>query len=619
MAATLNPMPAPGAQAQSCRNNSSLDWASNQAHYLKVIASVFDDYCTDLPQDYADLASDETSSSDEKTSSKCYQCANCGARASQQPTTTSAQTKRGTCRKVRKASNEGVQDKEESSIREMGAETKAPASPLVLPSQRHGDAAAGDAQVHDNAWVKFMTWLRWYPADMDAKEKHLVLKLDLMILIYGCLCFFTKYLSQASLTNAYVTGMKEELEMFGNELNYAIITFWSSYCVFMIPACYYLTRFPVNVVLPLCEIGWGLATFGLAWARNVETVYAMRFFVGLFEACSFTGVIYVIGSWMRKTEIARRIALFYAAAPLGTMFAGYLQTAAYHGLGGVGGLSGWRWLFIVDAIITIPISFLGFFVFPDVPHRSKPRCLNETEHRLACARIEGETAPAQLKVSRDIFGRVFTRWHFYLFVALWSIGNQNNQIPGSPFSLYLKAKSDLYSITQINTLPTVATAISIVTAFVTCAIADKIGRFWPLLLAVTVPTIISHALLVAWHIGETGRVAAFTISGFEGALFPLSMSWATVTMANDAEERAVVTASMNAIGQAIVAWSQLLQFPAVKAPRFNTGFLAGLITSVIQFLVVFVIMHFAHKEKKRKAQEAQEAVGFGVEKDEEQL
>ncbi|RBQ82219.1 hypothetical protein VDGD_09819 [Verticillium dahliae] len=475
---------------------------------------------------------------------------------------------------------------------------------------------SGEDETGENAWIRLMTVVHWYPRDMPSKEKKLVLKLDLMILVYGCLCFFTKYLDQASLTNAYVTGMREELGMFANELNYAVITFWSSYCVFMIPACYYLTRYPVNVVLPLCEIGWGTATFGLAWAQNVDTVYAMRFFVGLFEACSFTGVIYVIGSWMRKREIARRVALFYMAAPLGTMFAGYLQTAAYRGLTGVGGLSGWRWLFIVDAIITIPISFLGFFVFPDVPHRSRPRCLSPDEHAFARARLAGQTAPSQLKVSRDIFARVFRRWHWYLFVALWSIGNQNNQIPGSPFSLYLRANNDLYSVTRINTLPTVATAVSIVTAFTACAVADRIARFWPLLLAVSMPTVVAHALLVAWHIGEAGRVAAFTIGGFEGALFPLTMAWATVAMAGDAEERAVVTASMNAIGQAIVAWSQLLQFPAVEAPRFKKGFLGGLITSVVQFGVIFAIMWFAHREDVTKR--ASEEYSDGQPGDEEQ-
>ncbi|CAG9946571.1 unnamed protein product [Clonostachys rosea f. rosea IK726] len=470
--------------------------------------------------------------------------------------------------------------------------------PLASASATVIESDKNQQNINENAWIRLMTVLHWYPKDMPAVEKKLVLKLDLMILIYGCLCFFTKYLDQASLTNAYVTGMKEELNMLGNELNYATIAFWSSYCVSMIPACYYLTRYPVNIVLPLCEIGWGITTFGLAWARNVETVYAMRFFVGLFEACSFTGVIYVIGSWMRKTEIARRVAFFFAAAPLGTMFAGYLQTAAYRGLRGVGGLSGWRWLFIVDAIITIPISFLGFFVFPDVPHRKKPRCLNEEEHKLACDRIAGQTAPSQLKVSRDIFARVFRRWHWYLFVALWSIGNQNNQVSGTPFSLYLKGNSDIYSIMQINTLPTVATAISIITAFVTCTIADRIEKFWPMLLTVTIPVVVSHALLVAWNVGESGRLAAFMISGVEGGLFPLSMSWATVTMANDAEERAVVTASMNAIGQAIVAWSQLLQFPAVEAPRFETGFLSGLITSVVQFGIIGLLIWFSNRRNK---------------------
>ena len=62
-----------------------------------------------------------------------------------------------------------------------------------------------EAHVKENAWIKLMTLLHWYPKDMPTIEKKLILKLDLMILIYGCLCFFTKYLDQASLTNAYVT------------------------------------------------------------------------------------------------------------------------------------------------------------------------------------------------------------------------------------------------------------------------------------------------------------------------------------------------------------------------------------------------------------------------------
>jgi hypothetical protein len=53
-------------------------------------------------------------------------------------------------------------------------------------------------------WIRFMTFLHWYPRDMPYDEKSLTLKLDLSILIFGCLSFFTKYLDQQSITNAYV-------------------------------------------------------------------------------------------------------------------------------------------------------------------------------------------------------------------------------------------------------------------------------------------------------------------------------------------------------------------------------------------------------------------------------
>ncbi|KAM5356726.1 hypothetical protein ACJ41O_003372 [Fusarium nematophilum] len=212
--------------------------------------------------------------------------------------------------------------------------------------------------IHENLWIRFMTAVGWYSSEMPSSEKLVVLKLDLSILIFGCLSFFTKYLDQQSLTNAFVSGMREEIGLWGNELNYITATFWASYCGAMIPACYFMTRYPANVVLPSLELGWGLATFGLAWVKNVEAIYAMRFFVGLFECCSFTGTIYVIGSWYKPNEVARRIALFFIASPGGTMFAGYLQAAAYTNLNGVHGLAGWRWLFIIDGIITIGIAFL---------------------------------------------------------------------------------------------------------------------------------------------------------------------------------------------------------------------------------------------------------------------
>jgi ACS family pantothenate transporter-like MFS transporter len=57
----------------------------------------------------------------------------------------------------------------------------------------------------DGPWIRFLTWLKWYPKDMPHLEKKLILKLDLLILVFGCLSFFTKYLDQQAITNAYVS------------------------------------------------------------------------------------------------------------------------------------------------------------------------------------------------------------------------------------------------------------------------------------------------------------------------------------------------------------------------------------------------------------------------------
>jgi ACS family pantothenate transporter-like MFS transporter len=80
----------------------------------------------------------------------------------------------------------------------------------------------------------------------------------------------------------------------------------------------------------------------------------------------------------------------------------------------------------------------------------------------------------------------------------------------------------------------------------------------------------------------------------------MTMSWASVVMANDAEERAVVMASMNAIGQAIAAGTQVVQWPATSAPNFQTGFRSALGTTVAQLFMVGVILLFSSRELRNR-------------------
>lgn len=98
------------------------------------------------------------------------------------------------------------------------------------------------------------------------------------------------------------------------------------------------------------------------------------------------------------------------------MVSGYLQAAAYTHLSGVAGMPGWRWLFIIDGIITIPVALAGFLLFPGIPDSPRAFFLSESEVALAKKRLERARVHRAGKLSLDVFKRTLRRWHIWLFV-----------------------------------------------------------------------------------------------------------------------------------------------------------------------------------------------------------
>lgn len=79
----------------------------------------------------------------------------------------------------------------------------------------------------------------------------------------------------------------------------------------------------------------------------------------------------MLGSWYGPNQLGKRVALFEQASAIAGMFSGYLQAGLYRGMNGKGGLAGWKWLFIFDAIISIPIAVWGYFAIPDLPSNTR--------------------------------------------------------------------------------------------------------------------------------------------------------------------------------------------------------------------------------------------------------
>jgi ACS family pantothenate transporter-like MFS transporter len=102
----------------------------------------------------------------------------------------------------------------------------------------------------------------WYPPGTTKADKKLLHKIDFFILTYACFNYFIKWLDQANLSNAYVSGMKEDLNMLGNQFNLATTMYNIGAILGSIISNLIITRVSPRYWLPACELAWGLFTIG---------------------------------------------------------------------------------------------------------------------------------------------------------------------------------------------------------------------------------------------------------------------------------------------------------------------------------------------------------------------
>lgn len=75
----------------------------------------------------------------------------------------------------------------------------------------------------------------WDTFDKSPEERRFLFKLDAVILTFASLGYFIKYLDQVNISNAYVSGMKEDLGLYGNQLNIMTTTWTVGYVIGEIP------------------------------------------------------------------------------------------------------------------------------------------------------------------------------------------------------------------------------------------------------------------------------------------------------------------------------------------------------------------------------------------------
>ncbi|KIY67448.1 pantothenate transporter liz1 [Cylindrobasidium torrendii FP15055 ss-10] len=436
-------------------------------------------------------------------------------------------------------------------------------------------------------------------------ERKLVRKLDFGILVVACLGFFMRYLDSANLANAYVSGMKEDLVLNGNEYTYMGTCYTVAYALFQIPGTMMVTRVRPSYFLFACEVGWGIFTFAQAGAQNAGQMYAFRFCVGLFEAPFFPSLLYVLGSWYNKYELAKRMAIFHLSGSLGSAFGGYLQAAIYETLDGARGIAGWRWLYIVCGCMTIPCGLAVLFLLPDLPSNSRAWYLTEEERDFALDRAvaSGKSQPGERKINLDLVKRMFTSWKWYAFVLGYTIYGISCQA-GDYFSIWLKSAG--YSVAERNVIPSCARLLNALCIFLWGFGSDLSGSRFAFVFGPLAYGLLPTGVLAFWPKSQGFKLFAFFTSGVQ-LMTAVFYTWVNEINAGDNELRAITISSMNGVQYAISAWLPIVIFPQTMAPTFRRGFPATFGFVIAGLIIIVGIKVLADRDARRRPATVEEA------------
>lgn len=278
------------------------------------------------------------------------------------------------------------------------------------------------------------------------------------------------------------------------------------------------------------------------------------------------------GSWYRGHEIARRGGIFYTGLSLGTLTAGLIQAGASQRLDGVHGLAGWRWMYIICALITVPVGILGYFLLPGTIDQPNRWILTEKDVQTASKRLErgGHIVHGKFKVKN--FRTIISKPQFWVVILVdvlfWQAGTH---ISTGGFLLWIKSLKR-YTTSHVNELGTIAPALGIFYTLFACFASDLlIGPAWAITMASTWNAI-GLLILTIWDVPESAKWFAFSTAYAANALSSVFHGWVNNLLRDSPEERSFTLVLINAISQSSTAWTPLLVFPTVEAPRYPKGF-----------------------------------------------
>jgi MFS transporter, ACS family, tartrate transporter len=350
-------------------------------------------------------------------------------------------------------------------------------------------------------------------------EQSTMRKVYLRLLPFAVVSYVLAYIDRINVSFAGLT-MGGDLKMSASTFGFAVGMFYWGYFIFEVPSNVVMEKLGARVWIARIMITWGILAGLTAMVTGSTSFAIVRFLLGVAEAGFFPGLILYFTYWFPRHHHARIVSCFLIGLPVAVAVGAPISTSLL-GLDGLFGLRGWQVMYVAEAIPTLVVGVLTFFVLTDRPEQAK--FLSAEERNWLVAKIASERRAAEavrtftlwqamynpkvLLLALNYFGIVTASLGMLIFVPqiVKSLGNYNNMTVG-----------------WLTMFPYICGAVAMV---VWGRISDRMNeRRWNLFIGCvfsTVGLVIAGVMMGTWWALVGMSIAAMGFYGSKGPFFAM--------------------------------------------------------------------------------------------------